>query len=186
MEEKEHLIAVLKEAKEALEKDDVLKLQNLSDQTIHSASTEQHTDYILIAVLIYSLSKISSKRDTLKISNWHIILNKINKQIDQTIIAVEKNDPIHLGKSLRRIKEILTGHSLAIEGIAMDVLRKASINKASKIYEHGISLSQTAKLLGITKWELSEYIGQKENPETKYGNTISIKRRAEEALKFFS
>jgi predicted transcriptional regulator len=38
-----------------------------------------------------------------------------------------------------------------------DVFYKASINKASKIYEHGISRAETANILGITQWELAGY-----------------------------
>ena len=37
-----------------------------------------------------------------------------------------------------------------------EVFRKAYINKASRIYEHGISRAETAGLLGVTQWELAE------------------------------
>jgi predicted transcriptional regulator len=67
-----------------------------------------------------------------------------------------------------------------------EVLRKASINKASKIYEHGISLGQTAQLLGITQWELSEYSGQTNVSDNDYNKTLDIKKRAKMALEFFS
>ena len=40
-----------------------------------------------------------------------------------------------------------------------DVFRKAEINKASRIYEHGISMQKTAELLGISIFELAEYAG---------------------------
>ena len=63
-------------------------------------------------------------------------------------------------------------------------MRKASINKASRIYEHGISLGKTAQLLGITQWELTEYTGQKRE-EKPYG-ALSAKKRAQMALEFFS
>ena len=66
-----------------------------------------------------------------------------------------------------------------------EVLRKASINKASRIHEHGISLGQTAKLLGITQWELSEYIGRKEITDRRYSQTINTKIRAKMAMEFF-
>jgi hypothetical protein len=59
-----------------------------------------------------------------------------------------------------------------------DVFRKASINKASRIYEHGISMEKTAKLLGITMYELASYAGQrKEISEAPLGKTLGVKER---------
>ena len=66
-----------------------------------------------------------------------------------------------------------------------DVFKKAAINKGSKIYEHGLSLEHTAKLLGTSQWELSEYIGQK-HFDVQQVQTIDIKERAKMALEFFS
>jgi predicted transcriptional regulator len=66
-----------------------------------------------------------------------------------------------------------------------EVIRKASINKASKLYEHGLSMEQTSKLLGITQWELSDYIGQSPISEAKESQTVDIKKRAKLALEFF-
>lgn len=186
MEEKEHLIYILNKTKNGLKTDNIVELQALSDQTIHSASVEQHTDYILIAVLIYTLAKLTSRKDDLKIDNWPLIVYKINKQIDNAIESIENDNESKFTEALIRIKKILVQNSLSLKTYVNDVLRKASINKASKIYEHGISLSQTARLLDLNKWELSEYIGQKEITEAKYNLTISIKKRVGWALKFFS
>jgi len=69
--------------------------------------------------------------------------------------------------------------------IIQEVLRKASINKASKIYEHGLSLAKTSKLLGITQWELSEYVGGKDNMQVNLNKTIDAKARAQMAMEFF-
>ena len=65
-------------------------------------------------------------------------------------------------------------------------LKKASINKASKIYEHGISLGHKADLLGLTQWELAEYTSQSNAAENEQNITIDVKKRAKMALEFFS
>ncbi len=185
MEEKEHLIWLLRETKKALETDNVIELQSLSDQTIHSASTEQHTDYILIAIIIYSIGKIAAKRDSLKIKNWPELVAKINKRLEDAVTSLEQNNIVAFGQALKGTRRILTDN-LSLKPFIEDVLKKASINKASKIYEHGISLSQTAKLLGLSKWELAEYVGQKNLGKDEYSQTIDIKKRATIALEFFS
>ena len=67
-----------------------------------------------------------------------------------------------------------------------DVFRKASINKASKLYEHGISMEKTAKLLGITMFELANYAGQKEEiSEAPIVRGIDIKSRIKLAMDIF-
>jgi CRISPR/Cas system-associated protein Cas7 (RAMP superfamily) len=46
-------------------------------------------------------------------------------------------------------------------------------------------MEQTSKLLGITQWELSDYIGQSPISEAKESQTVDIKKRAKLALEFF-
>jgi predicted transcriptional regulator len=82
-------------------------------------------------------------------------------------------------------RKTLSSLSVNLKPYIEEVMRKASINKASKIYEHGISLGQTANLLGISQWELSEYTGQTSIADTNYNNTINTKKRAQMAMEFF-
>ena len=41
-----------------------------------------------------------------------------------------------------------------------EVLQQSKIKKASKLHEHGISIARTAELLGLSQWELQNYIGK--------------------------
>ena len=58
-----------------------------------------------------------------------------------------------------------------------DVFRKAKINKASKLYDQGISMEKTAKILGVSMWELQEYTGQKKTNDFHLTLTLPIKKR---------
>lgn len=184
MHEKEHLISVIENAVKALKTNNYVELQNLSDQTVHSASIYQDTDSISIAVVIYSLSKIVSRRSTMKVKNWNSFTSKVCAALSLAADAVKKNRFDTLGNHMEKSIKIMSSFS-NLKPYVHEVLRKASINKASKIYEHGISLAQTAKLMGITRWELSEYIGQKSIHDNPYNTTISPKKRAEMAMEFF-
>ena len=83
-------------------------------------------------------------------------------------------------------KELLTTLSPNQRQDVEEVMKKSSINKAGKIFEHGISLNRTAHLLGITPWELASYIGQGKSMENQYIKTIPIKQRIKFAQDFFS
>jgi hypothetical protein len=186
MEEVQHVIEVLKETKESLQNRDAVKLRELSNQTIHSASVIQDAGSIALAVLIYTLSKIIERQDYSKIKSWDKFEKKFDSWFDLSIKALKDNKSDAYEKYLENARRTLTSASINYKKYIEEVLRKAAINKASKIYEHGISLGQTAKLLGITQWELSEYAGQKTSPEMIYKEIISPKKRTATAMEFFS
>ena len=75
-------------------------------------------------------------------------------------------------------------HNITTDEYIEDVFKKAQINKASKIYEHGISLEKTAKLLGVSMFDLASYTGQA-IADTSEGNTISVKTRIKNAMEMF-
>ena len=185
MEEVSHVINVLEETKQAIDREDVLKLKELSNLTLHSASVNQDTGSITIAVIVYSLSKIIERRDTFKIINWKVFIKKIEGIISLSITALKEDKIDKYEKYMALLRKTITSTALNIKPVIQEVLRKASINKASKIYEHGISLGQTVKILGITEWELSEYAGQTKVSDVKYNITLSAEKRAKRALEFF-
>ena len=183
-EEEIHITEVLEATKQALKEEDVIKLKDLSNQTIHSASVQQHTDTITIAVLVYALSKILERKNKMKI-NWGRFIMKINSFLSLAITALMEGKEDKYLEHLERTRKTITSVSINLKPYVQEVLRKASINKASKIYEHGISLGQTSKLLGITQWELTEYAGQTSVVDNPYNETLSVRKRAEMALEFF-
>ncbi len=184
--ERLHVIEVLENTIKAIKEEDAIKLKELSNQTIHSASTHQATGDITIAVIIYALSKIIERKDSLKIKNWNVFINKINSQFSLAIKSLREEKTDKYEKYMEMTRKSISSTALNIRPYIQEVIRKASINKASKIYEHGISLGQTAKILGISQWELSEYTGQTKIPDVKYNITLDVEKRAKMALEFFS
>ena len=185
-EEIEHHISVLENVKSALSNKNLLQLKELSNKTINTASSNQDSASITIAVIIYAISKLIERKDYNKISNWDKFVKKFNSTLDLAIKALKEKKDEAYGKYIDRARQIISSQSITLKPYIQDVLKKASINKASKIYEHGVSIEQTAKLLGITQWELSEYIGSKDIADLKQNQTMNIKSRAKMALEFFS
>ena len=180
-----HISGVLEQAKKALIKKDAYWLKDLSNQTVHSACNYQDSASITIAVLIYALSKLIEREDYEKIEDWNDLVKNFISSLDLAIDSLNKNRQEEYQKNVEESRRILTSHAINLKPYIEDVLKKASINKGSKIYEHGISLALTSKLLGVTQWELSEYVGQK-NIDFRQAETISVKERAKMALEFFS
>lgn len=184
--EKENILRILKETLVALKTKNYLYIKELSNQTIHSASIEQDYVSITTAVFLYSLSKILEREEYKKESGWESFYRKILVHLESAIASLEKNDIKRLDYSLKKIRKEMNALSGNLRVYIQDVFRKAEVNKASKIYEHGISMEQTARLLGISLWELANYAGQRtflySEPEIK---TVDVKKRIKLTEDFF-
>jgi hypothetical protein len=186
MQEKENILRILEETKQALKADDALKLKELSNQTNHTASMTQDSDNITVAVIVYSLSKIIERTEYKNLSGWDNFYKTILSSVDASLEAIKKNNDKKLTESLTLIRNAISKLSGKLKFYIQDVFRKAEINKASKIYEHGISMEKTANLLGITMFELASYAGQKQEMSgIPLGQTIEVKSRIKLAEDMF-
>lgn len=185
MQEKENVLRILQETKVAIKDNDSIKLKELSNQTIHTASITQDPDNIALAVAVYSLSKIVERKEYETFSGWKTFYKTINLAVDNSIDAIKKNDDKKLKDSFLLIQKSVSRLSGKLKDYIQDVFRKAEINKASKIYEHGISMEKTASLLGITMFELASYAGQKPDANMSLSYTIDVKSRIKTAEDMF-
>jgi hypothetical protein len=181
MEEVDNLIYVLTEAKDAVIKNDSHKLKVLSDQTIHSATIYQDTDSILVAVIIYSLGKITEREGYRNMEGWKEFYNTFIQNIDLSIESLKQKDVEKLVAHLGTIRNSINTISGNLSNYIRDVFYKAEINKAFKLYEHGLSAEKTADLLGISLWDLAGYIGQSTVSESHLNEALPIKERLEKA-----
>ena len=84
------------------------------------------------------------------------------------------------------VYEIIEKETKIDKDYIKNVFEQAQINKASRIYEHGVSMEQTANLLGISMFELAEYAGTTGISESPEGKTIDAKSRIKLAMDMFS
>lgn len=161
MQEKENILHILEGTKIAIQKGDTMTIKNLSNQTTNTAALTHDPDNIAIAVIVYSISKLLEREDYRKLSGWKEFYNTIFKCLDNTISSIKQGDESKIKYNISCLRTSLVKVSGSLKKYIQDVFRKASINKASKIYEHGMSMEKTASLLGITMFELASYAGQK-------------------------
>ncbi len=184
MKEREHVIGLLKRAKSATRSEDVVELKEISNKTIHSSTIYQDEDNILVAVVFYGLSKIIERGRKYYKENYQKYKKQYLKILDDAMQHLEKKEDKkfkqHVSKLIRSsmISEDLKQH-------LKDLFQKAKLNKAGKVYEHGISMEKTAKLLGVSQWELAEYTGQIKTGEMKQEETMNIQKRIKLAEEIF-
>jgi hypothetical protein len=186
MQERENLLRIFRETKEAIASGNAAKIKNLSNQTTNTASLTHDPDNIAVAVVIYSLSKILEREDYRKLPGWNGFYKIYTGAIDKIIIALQKNDEKSFRQNTELIRKAIDKLSGKLKDYIQDVFRRASINKASRIYEHGISMEKTAKLLGVTRFELAEYAGQGKAADVPEARTADVRTRIKLAMEMFS
>jgi len=175
--ERAHILNVLKGVEKALAKKNYVKIKNLSNNLIHHASIHQETDIISIAVIIYSLSKIIEREDYKQETNWEKFYSEYMDCIKNAITALEKDNVEQFRKEITCLRQSIENLSGNLKTYINEVFRRAKINKASRLYEHGISMEKTAKILGISQWELSEYAGKTRIADVNLAVTLPIRQR---------
>lgn len=184
--EHKHITKVLKKVKYALKNKDYVGIKNLSNQIIHTSSIEQDPDIISVAVILYSLSKLIERENYKAYKGWQEFFRNYTKLIDNSIINLEKNNIIGFREDIGKIRSLIENISGNFRDYISEVFRKSRINKASRIYEHGISMEQTAKILGVSIWELAEYAGKTGISDVDLSVTMPVKQRIKLAEEMFT
>jgi hypothetical protein len=173
------IIAVLKKAVLLLEKNSCNHEENLSalsNQTIHNASIFQDEDSISVAVIMYSLSKMIS-RDEIK--------KEIIENISKACLDLEENHLSDYNKKIKEVIEDIKHINGKIDFYIQEVINNAQIKKSGKIYDHGISLSRAAYLLGISQWELMTYVGKTKIIDKSDKDDLLLIKRVEHTRHIF-
>ena len=182
--ETNHQIKVLQETQQAILQKNPVKLKELSNQTIHHSCSHQDVPSITTAIIVYALSKLIERKDYKRVPSWDKFIKKFNSLLDLAIKALKEDNQTAYSNHIIKARESLQSIS-SLKPYIEKVIRKSCINKASKLYEHGLSLQKTAKLLGITQWELANYTGQSKISDNPLNQSQNIKQRAKMALEFF-
>lgn len=185
MKETENILRILRETLKLIKQDNVHALKTLSNQTIHSATISQDGDNIVVAVLVYSLGKILERSHYRDMENWSSFYDTVIKNLELAIKALENKDIEHVRTYLGRIRNSLNKLSGNLGRYIKDIFRKAEINKAFKLYEHGLSSEQTAELLGVSLWDLASYIGQSSIGDSKVAISLPVAKRIQIAEEIF-
>lgn len=185
MQETDNVLRILQETKVALERNDSFSLRSLSNQTVNTSTLTQDSDNIAVAVIVYSLSKIVERQDYKQLPGWKKFYDNIILYLDKSIKDIEKREYGKFREDFKAIRGSIDNLSGKLKKYVKEVLRTAEVSKASRLYEHGISMEQTANLLGITLYELAEYVGKTGISEVPENRTMGTKERIKLAMDIF-
>lgn len=185
MQEVDNVLRILKETERAFMAKDAFLLKNLSNQTLHASTIYQDPDNIIVAVVVYVLGKILERPNYARMEGWEEFQDAITKNLRLSIRSLELGDLDKFRTNLGKIRNASNKIDSNLKEYIQDVFYKAEINKAFKMYEHGLSSEKTAELLGVSLWDLASYIGQTTIGESHITEAIPIKERLKMTEEFF-
>ena len=152
------------------EEKDVLELKNLSNNTIHNASVFQDEISVSVAVIIYALSKIIARNPE------QLNYGKLLKMLEKSKTFLGNNDEGNFKISLKEILDEIAKIDSQVKIYVKEVINEAQIKKGSKLCQHGLSCARASQIMGISQWELMDYLGNTELHE-QAADVIDVKSR---------
>lgn len=174
---KEDILKIIRRVVKILENGYYNQLKALSNHTVHNASIFQDKDSISIAVVTYALEKIVDS-PSFDLAVFKAVFKQALKDLGQDKAEAYRAT---IGGLFKKIMDTDQRLKLYID----HVVDFALIKKGSKIYDHGISLAQTANLLGINQWELMEFLGTTTVVDS-FQEELGVKRRLQVARELFN
>lgn len=171
------ILNILKNSLIYIKENNTYKLKELSNHTIHDASIYQDEYSTSTAVLIYSLAKIYERSRYKEYRTWPLFHKTVLETIKKSIIYLEKNNIESYELAIQNLLLTIDKLEHKFSNYIKEVMQKARINKASRLHEHGISVEKTASLLGISEWELMDYIGSTGIADVSLSVTKDIQER---------
>jgi hypothetical protein len=184
--DRKHVMEVIKQGISALKSEDSDKLKALSNQTVHETTCCQDIGSISLIVTLYAISKIIERHAQQRIKAWASMKTRIIDLLAKSIKSLQEKRDIEFAKNMTQARTILVSNSGNMKSYMEEILKKASLNKASKLYEHGVSLGQTSKLLGVNRWDLNQYSSSSHQTDETYNKSLTAKARATMASDFFA
>ena len=173
---RQDILDVLRQGIEALRKGDAFRVKELSNGVIHNASIFQDEDSLGIAVLMYALSK-TMERGRLDADEMAKLLAKAKSALETFNFAEHR---LAVKLALKKISEADARLKLFVN----NVIEQAELKKGSRIAMHGVSVSRAANILGISRWELMQYLGRTTFHDEAV-ETVSVQDRLALARKVF-
>lgn len=171
------LLRTLEQIKESISTRNSKELSELSNHTMHCSSLYSEKRAIYVALITYSLAKIIEKADTEKKHGEDLddFVNGMIENFGALIDFLGKRDFEKFDAAITGILKNISEFDASFGSYVEDVLEFSKIQKGAKVYEHGLSLSSVAQLIGVSKWDLMKKIG-----ETKIHEEISTPKNVKE------
>lgn len=143
----------------AFEKNDQVKLRQLSNNLIEEAALKSDKVLAQLSLISYSLQKLLSKPHIIEAEKWNKIKVKILSSLKKASIELNRKSFDGFKKELDNISDKVFEVDAVMSHYIANIYEKAKIKQASRAYAFGLSLMQATSLTGADEKDLLLYIG---------------------------
>ena len=179
------LLETLKKIKSALVARDANQLKEFSDHTSHCAAIYHEKRAVFIAMITYSLGQIVEryKFSKEKSGDYEDFIIGMTKNVEALITFLGTKNFKKFDDAMFTILKDISEFDASFGKYVEDVLEFSRIQKGAKVYEHGLSLSSIAEMIGVSKWDLMKKVGETKVHEEDVESPKGIKERFEKLKK---
>jgi len=177
---KKDLLHIFTRAAEILEKrdpSDLEELKELSEHAIEDVAVHKDIDLVSATVLVYSIYKILPE---LKDEDY----KDLQSEFKRALTNLQQNQLGRYNQSIKTLYDIIRKGNAKVKIHLQDVMHAARIKKSASLLRKGLSIGQAAGLMGLSNWDLQQYVGGTIITETRK-ETFPENKRLSFALKMF-
>ena len=149
----------LKEVARLFKQNRVLELRGLSNRLVREAAMEENYAKAELGVIAYALHKLETKEHIAKSQKWRAVKQIISVDLERAEYAASQNDIKLLMQKLKSIIKHIRDTDSELGNFAQNIYEKAKVKQASLAYSYGLSIAQSADLMGADKKDLQSYVG---------------------------
>jgi hypothetical protein len=140
-------------------------LHLIENKVLEQAITEFSKDFSEICVLIYGLRKLISKKHIVHSDSWIEYEREIISNLTLSLENYRPEDPSRFNNYIKKVISIIKKADQELGRYVSVVIDDGRVKLASTAYAYGLSASQAANLLSITKEQLMSYVGITKMPD---------------------
>lgn len=157
----------LKKLIKYIKEKNVMRLRELSNNAIEQVVLTENKNLVYISLISYAFSKLLSKPHLEK-KQWQILQKHVMREL-------EKKEKLEL--ILKEIIQDVSRFDISTGNYLLDLIEKARIKQASRIYAMGLSLGRAAYLTEVDKEQLLAYVGATKIHDRPFTKSKTVKER---------
>ncbi len=167
---KNNIISVLTSLRDMLSSDRMIsaELKSLNDSIMENVSLFRDQDSISVSILVYSLYKIYSKNSSLEKKTLH-------KLVKSALDGI--NNEATFRTKIRSVFDHLKKFDKNLDTNILQIIKHVQVKNGLKMYGLGISIGQASETIGVSKWEIMDYLGSYDIVDKDSNNRIDPKTR---------
>ena len=153
------LLKAVKALQQAFAESNIMGMRTLSNELIEDAAIENDKMLASVALIGYSLHKLSTKEHVVEHGKWAILKRRVLASLEKAANALQRNNLQEFEGTLNGIIRDIRAIDAQTGNFVQGLYEKAMVKYAADAYSLGLSLSQATELTGAEKDRVLEYIG---------------------------